>query len=317
MKRDMPTVSVIVPTRNRADLIAEALRSVRDKTYQDLEILVVDNGSTDKTPDVVAGLADPRILYHWQEDSGLPADSRNVGIRMSAGHYVAFLDSDDVWLPEKLERQVAYLETHPDCGLIFMNASIIGDHHRSGQTLLRKTPPSGRVFEALLWENFISTLTAMVPRRVLDKVGVFDLDPAIRRAEDYDLWLRIAHDYEVAYLPMVGGLYRFHGSNLFADPTDADLLYLRVIERAAARHGVSPRLVNRLASRHYARLAFKHMKQGRPEAFRAALRDGWRRYPSPLHVALRCAHALLGPRRLAALADRGRAAGLRPGGDHF
>lgn len=313
----MPTVSVIVPTHNRADLLAEALGSVLGQTYQDFEIIVVDNGSTDGTPDVVAGLADPRIRYHWQEDSGLPADSRNVGIRMSAGTYVAFLDSDDLWLPEKLERQVAYLQAHPDCGLVFMNARIIGDHPRSGQTLLRKAPPSGRVFQALLWENFISTLTAMVPRRVLDRVGLFDLDPAIRRAEDYDLWLRIAHDHQVAYLPGVGGLYRFHGSNLFADPTDADLLYLRVIERAAARHGVPPRLVDRLASRHYARLAFKHMKRGRPDAARAALRDGWRRYPSPIHLVLGCAHALLGPRRLAALVDRGRSAGLRPEGDHF
>ncbi len=313
----MPTVSVIVPTHNRDDLIGEALRSVLDQSYGDFEIVVVDNGSTDRTADVVAGFRDPRIRYHWQENSGLPADSRNVGIRMSQGAYVAFLDSDDLWLPDKLERQVRAFRDRPALGLVCMNARILGDHPRAGQPLLRVTPPSGRVFVPLLWENFILTLTAMVPRSVLDVVGLFDLDPAIRRSEDYDLWLRIAHDFEVEYLPAVGGLYRFHGANLSADPADADLLYLRVIDRAAARFGLPARLVDRLASVHYARLAFRYLRGGREAEFREALRAGWRRRPSAALLALRWGHALLGAERFVALVDRGRAAGLRIRADHF
>ncbi len=313
----MPTVSVVVPTHNRADLIGEALRSILDQTFSDFEILVIDNGSTDRTADVMAALGDTRIRYHWQENSGLPADSRNVGIRMARGTYVAFLDSDDLWLPDKLERQVRAFRERPALGLVCMNARIIGDHPRAGEPLLRVVPPSGRVFVPLLWENTILTLTVMVPRRVLEVVGLFDLDPAIRRSEDYDLWLRIAHDFEVEYLPEVGGLYRFHGGNLFADPTDADLLYLRVVERAAARYGLPPQLVDRLAAVHHARLAFRYLRQGREEDFREVLRAGWRRRPSAVLLALRCGHALLGAERLVALVDRGRAAGLRIRADHF
>ncbi|MBI3009552.1 MAG: glycosyltransferase family 2 protein, partial [Candidatus Omnitrophica bacterium] len=112
-----PLVSVIIPTYNRASMLREALESVRHQTVKDLEILVIDDGSTDETTQVVAGFGEPAI-YFKQLNQGVAA-ARNLGIRKSRGVFVAFLDSDDLWYPQKLERQIDYLSTHPDIGLLY------------------------------------------------------------------------------------------------------------------------------------------------------------------------------------------------------
>ena len=114
----MPTVSVIIPAYNRADLIGETLESVFAQTYRDYEIIVVDDGSTDNTKEVLASLAAAgKLRYTYQENAGLPA-ARNTGIRLAVGKYVAFLDSDDLFAPDKLEKQVAVFEANLDAMLV-------------------------------------------------------------------------------------------------------------------------------------------------------------------------------------------------------
>ena len=154
MASPSPKVSVIVPTHNRADLIEYSIRSVLAQTYPDFELLVVDNGSTDSTRSVVDGIGDPRIRYIYQENSGGPAGPRNTGIRESRGEYVAFLDSDDLWVPTKLARQVEVLEKRPAVGLVYGQFTRFSE---CGNTVSDPIPTlenarSGEVFEDLAVE---------------------------------------------------------------------------------------------------------------------------------------------------------------------
>ena len=116
-----PLVTVVIPTYNRADYIAETIESVLSQTYRNIEVIVIDDGSTDGTAQVVAPFI-PRVSYVQQENAERGA-SRNHGLRLARGKYVAFLDSDDVWLPTKVADDVAYLEARPDVGLIHTDAS--------------------------------------------------------------------------------------------------------------------------------------------------------------------------------------------------
>ena len=218
MTQAPPVVSIVIPTHNRRDLIGETIQSVLDQTFEDFEILVVDNGSTDDTQQGVCDVGDPRIKYTYQEDTGGPAGPRNTGIRQARGKYIAFLDSDDLWLPHKLEHQIGFLEQHPDVALIF------GQYISFGDDSMKQTPVpshrwarSGRVFsELLLSTNFIPCLTVMVRRDVLDQTGGFDEDPALKTVEDFDLWLRIARCHPIHFLSDVIAKYRIHQTNLGA-----------------------------------------------------------------------------------------------------
>ena len=229
----MATVSVVIPTHNRADLIGEAIRSVLAQTFQDFDVHIVDDGSTDNTKDVVDSLDDGRLHYFWQENSGLPADARNVGILRSGGEFVAFLDSDAVWFPDKLQHQVSAMKANPNCGIVASNYKCMGDHPLHDQITMRDNIPAGKVFEALLHANFIGTSMAMVRRSALEKVGAFHTDPSIRCAEDFDLWLRIAYHFEFEPIREVGGVYRIHPLNLAKGGASLESIFapIRVVER--------------------------------------------------------------------------------------
>lgn len=205
----MACVSVIIPTYNRFALLCCAVESVLKQSYDDVEIIVVDDGSTDQTPSAFPRRF-PSVRYIRIEHSGLPAVARNAGARLAKGLYVAFLDSDDQWLSEKLSRQVAVLDAHPNVGLVCSNAFVIqGDGEGSGKRYL--APEIGNrkhALETLLRENFVIASTVVIRRSVLERVGLFEETPALRAVEDYDLWLRIAAASEVLYDPIALALYR-------------------------------------------------------------------------------------------------------------
>ena len=119
-----PKVSVIIPTYNRAEYLGEAIQSVFDQTFEDFEILIVDDGSTDDTQQLVLSFHDPRLRSFYQNNCGISA-ARNAAIRSADGEYIAFLDSDDVWLPELLESQVAVLDRRPEIGLVYARAATL------------------------------------------------------------------------------------------------------------------------------------------------------------------------------------------------
>jgi hypothetical protein len=208
----MPAVSVIIPTYNTAHLISDAIDSVLAQTYRDLEIIVVDDGSTDNTAEVLADYQD-RISYIYQENQERSA-ARNNGIGRAQGEYVAFLDADDYWAPDKLTKQIALLAQRPDLGLVYSQAqTFYGDRKwpRILGTDFSKIEELN-VFEGLLLGKSIPTLTVVVRTECLQTVGLFD--ERIIIGEDWDLWLRITLKYAVGYIPQILAYYRLMGTYL-------------------------------------------------------------------------------------------------------
>lgn len=195
MPEKNPTVSVIIPTYNRAHLVGRAIRSVLNQTYQDFEIIVVDDGSTDNTEEVVKSFNDPRIRYIRHEKNRGGSAARNTGIRATYGEFIAFLDSDDEWLPEKLEKQVLICSDE-QIGLVYTGRKVIDS--QSGQVLSKIVPDKeGNVYEQLLERDFIGTCSSvMVKKEALENIKGFD--ETLPARQDWDCWLRIARNYKVA-----------------------------------------------------------------------------------------------------------------------
>ena len=222
----MPKVSIIIPSYNSAQYIVETLQSVFAQTYKNYEIIVVDDGSIDNTKEVLRPYMG-KITYIYKENGG-PASARNVGIKHAQGEYIAFLDSDDTWLPEKLEKQVDYLKKHPEIGLVFTDC-VRFDEKGLEEQRSKKYPlfKENYTMTDLFWGNFIPTLTVMTKREYLKEVGYFDENPKIQGSEDYDLWIRIAQEFKICYISQALAKYRvsFKGHNR----SDIDRSYLSYI----------------------------------------------------------------------------------------
>jgi len=208
----MPKVSVIIPTYNRAKYLCEAIDSVLAQTYKDYEIIVVDDGSTDDTKKVLAKYGSS-IRYYCQENSGI-AVARNVGISLSEGEYIAFLDDDDIWLSDKLKVQMKYLEKNSDIDLVTSRAEIIdSEGHLTGGFKPSKFYATD--FEGLLNSNFIVVPSVVFKKKILSKVGYFD--EKLRCCEDYELWLRIALKGKIYFMDQVLVKYRMTPNSLSKD----------------------------------------------------------------------------------------------------
>jgi glycosyltransferase involved in cell wall biosynthesis len=192
----MPLVSVIIPTYNRASLVERAIRSVLTQTFTDYELIVVDDGSHDSTRDLLASF-DSRIAVLSQPNRGVAA-ARNLGIRASTGELVAFLDSDDEWLPEKLTAQVACYDAADPFFICHTDEIWMRDGQEVRQRAVHQKQ-GGRFFERALERCLISPSSVVISRKLLDRCGWFD--ETLPAAEDYDLWLRITAFHEVCFIP--------------------------------------------------------------------------------------------------------------------
>jgi glycosyltransferase involved in cell wall biosynthesis len=221
----MPEVSIIIPTYNRAALIQETLDSVYHQSYTDYEIIVVDNGSHDNTEEVVRKNRYP-ITFIQLEDSGLPAVARNAGIRAAQGEYIAFLDSDDIWLPDKLASQVRMLKDHQEIGFLSSNASVFCSKtpDRTELFFKNRTIPPRPTLEYLLGDNIVITSTVLVRREILERSGIFSEDRRLRALEDYDLWLRIAALTSLLFEEESRIRYRDDGCSIRTEQTTIDHL---------------------------------------------------------------------------------------------
>ena len=193
---EKPAVSVVIPTFNRAWCLAETLRSVAGQTFRNFEILVVDDGSTDDTPDLLRRFPEVRV-HRWPDNRGVSA-ARNQGIEMARGGWICFLDSDDRWTPNKLQAQVEWMQAHPECPACYTDEIWI----RNGVRVNPKNKHrkfSGDIFKQCLPLCIISPSSIMLRASVLNAIGGFDTDLAA--CEDYDLWLRLASRYRVDCLP--------------------------------------------------------------------------------------------------------------------
>lgn len=204
----MPRVSVIVPTYNRASVLGEALESVLEQSYRDFELIVVDDGSTDQTAEVVGRYGD-RVRTLRREANGGCGAARNDGIRASRGELIAFLDSDDVYLPGRLEACVQALDARPDCGGAYCDSRHVAPDGAPMPTRLSRAGHylSGRIFRGELLHFALHTNTITVRRRCFDEVGLFD--EASLRFEDQHMWLRLTHRYPFVCVPEALAVYRF------------------------------------------------------------------------------------------------------------
>jgi glycosyltransferase involved in cell wall biosynthesis len=207
---DKNLVSVVIPTYNTSNFLIKAIQSVINQTYKNWELIIVDDGSTDQTRQIVEEFQkkDSRIKYFFQNNKGQGA-ARNLGIKNASGNYIAFLDSDDEFFENKLERVISHFEKDKNIGFIYTDAIIIGDYLYKKRRSEIVTPYSGGIYIKLLFNNFITTSTVIVKREVLQNCGLFDESDLLRNFEDYDLWLRIAKKYKIEYIPEVLTKYYF------------------------------------------------------------------------------------------------------------
>jgi glycosyltransferase involved in cell wall biosynthesis len=210
----MPKVSVIIPAFNAERYIQNTLESVFEQTYKDYEVIVVNDGSTDSTQKILDNYG-PRIRVFTKTNRG-PASARNMGIKKASGKYIAFLDADDLWLKNKLKMQVEYLDSHPKAGFVYCNAICFSGDDKSNETVeaVWKCNIKGSVFKNLFWNNFIPNLTVVVRKSCLESVNLLDESQQIIGSEDYDLFLRLSHKYELGHVPQVLAKYRLHQENL-------------------------------------------------------------------------------------------------------
>jgi glycosyltransferase involved in cell wall biosynthesis len=212
------------------------LASVFGQSLADFEVIVVDDGSTDNTHEVLAGIKDPRLRVLRNDWTGLPAAGRNTGIRAAQAALLTFLDSDDLWLPEKLAEQKRYMDLHPQTQWCATHHGFLD--HTTGVTepcpLPDIPPPGTGRFARLLGVNFVASPTVMVRRELLDRAGFFDEAWALRFVEDWELWLRLEAASPGDFLPKPLALYRRHPANATACPDlhAAGLRYLAGAKRA-------------------------------------------------------------------------------------
>lgn len=206
-----PSVSVIIPTYNRASLLKESVQSVLSQTFKDFEIIIINNYSNDNTLEVVNSFNDNRIKIINYKNNGIIAKSRNQGLMHSSGKYISFLDDDDLWRSDKLEIQIKYLELNPEIDIVYSNAAIIDEHNnRKGLLINPKQAKSGRVFLELLKDPFVAVLTVLMRRRIFEINGLLNEDVSMRAAEDYEYWLRASLKFNFGYIDMPLALYRVH-----------------------------------------------------------------------------------------------------------
>ena len=216
MTEKIPRVSVITPTFNRAGFIEEAVASVLAQTVSDFEMLIVDDGSTDNTREVLEPyLEDGRVRYFYQENQGQSV-ARNRGLVESRGQYLCFIDSDNAWETDKLERQLTFMDEHPEVDVVYGDIITIDEgSHEIGRDNMSRF--SGQITGSLLRDNFVSINTSMVRRHCFDQMGGFNEKD--RLAEDYDLWLRYSTRFNFHYLPGYFARYRVMADQISSDKT--------------------------------------------------------------------------------------------------
>jgi glycosyltransferase involved in cell wall biosynthesis len=230
-----PLCSLVVPAYNMERYVAETVESALAQTYRPLEIVIVDDGSTDGTAAIAKSYLDqPEVVYVFQENRGL-AGARNRGIAESHGEYIVLLDADDVWMPQKVERAVDHLETHPDVGWLTTDCYLLREETRTeeryyGTFVPDEFPVGARAQLDMIAKRNYMSVACIIRRSLFDRFGVFD--EQLRRSEDYDLWIRfLLGGTSVARIPEPLGWYRLHGASLSADPHAQWDSHLTVMER--------------------------------------------------------------------------------------
>ena len=255
-------VSVVIPAYNDERYVAEAIASVLGQTWRELECIVVDDGSTDSTSEIVAAIQDSRLKYLYKDNEGTVSAARNQGISAARGSFIAFLDADDVWLEDKLERQMQVLLRHPDVGLVYCGYAIT-DASLHPQMLLTPDPAGADLLGMLLLEaNGLGCgSTAVVRKSLLDSHGAFRTELSV--SADVDFVTRLAAHAPIA---PVGGclvLYRSHPGQIHRDLDVFEHDNLWILQDRFGGSRETRHLLLRGQSNLYTRLAIYHARQRR------------------------------------------------------
>lgn len=228
---NMPLVSVVIASYNMANYLPLAIRSALDQTYPNVEVLVIDDGSTDETGAIVKPmLADTRLRYIHLQHAG-QASAKNHGVRESRGGFVAFLDADDYWHAGKLERQMRLFD-RPSVGVVYSRVTYVDEYgveHGASDNALSR----GRICGPLLITNFIAFGTTVVRRECFERLGSFD--ETFRMGVDYDLWLRFSTQYEFDYLDDPLLYYRIWSGQMSNNCRNRYLSGIRIMEKFLKR----------------------------------------------------------------------------------
>lgn len=204
------TVDIIIPTYNGMPWLASTLESVLAQSYEDIKVYIIDDGSSDGTADYVRSINDSRIAYLRKPNGGV-SSARNFGIRHSSSPFIAFLDADDIWIPQKIEKQMKIMNTNPKVGLVYGHHYLIDEKDVVLSNL--RINKRGNIFTDLCDGNCIagSASMALIRRNVVEELGVFD--ETLINGEDWEYWLRIAKKYEVDFVPEIIASIRVHTNN--------------------------------------------------------------------------------------------------------
>jgi glycosyltransferase involved in cell wall biosynthesis len=272
-----PRFSVIIPSYNRADFLPQAIDSVLAQGYQEFELIVVDDGSTDDTPAVLAARAG-QFVHLRQENRGLAA-ARNAGLRVARGEFVGFLDSDDCWEPGFLAAVLATFEAHPDCGVVFVaERELSATGERRPRIHTKRSPGIFFTTEGLVGRDtgVGCGRPGVARRRWVAELGGFD--ESFRSAVDCEMWIRWSFRVRMVLLPEPLVLRRLHGGHLSGDRGKNARHWLTILERLAAQHPefvrAHPRVWRRAVGKENLRLGRELLAAagGNPEQVREARR---------------------------------------------
>lgn len=303
----MPKVSVVVPAYNRADFVGETLDSILAQTYTDYEVIVVDDGSTDDTPTVLAKYRGKNVRVIRQENQGEGA-ARNTGIFAAQGEYIAFVDSDDLWTPIKLERQMALLTRQSHRCWVYCDAYVFDSETKRTLYVFgeRGNQYEGDIARELLLRDFIASPTPVVHRSVFQKVGVFNHNP---RDSDWDMWLRIAAHYPVGRVPEALAGYRIHRNSVSqqSSPMFAHRYHISTIKKAVSfAPDVYGPVQNQALAKQYLRTGVALAREGDLSWARKMFLQSIRLSPSMLSVYPRIVATLFGKRLVSFWISRNR-----------
>jgi glycosyltransferase involved in cell wall biosynthesis len=279
---DTVRVSVVIPVYNGARFIEMAVRSALASDLDDLEVLVVDDGSTDGSGEIVRHITDPRVVVLRQTASGGPSRPRNVAITRASAPYVALLDADDLMKPDKLSSAVTVLDSHPEAGFAFADferidadGTVLAASNMTDYPVFRglRTVPAGaswriiprsELARALLAENFIGTSGVILRKSMLAEVGMFD--ESLAYSEDRDLWFRLAHRCDALYREKVGHSYRVNAASLTYGPVLRNAQHRITVlrrERCRWRDRSALRQIDRLIAENLANIGYEYRSKRR------------------------------------------------------
>jgi glycosyltransferase involved in cell wall biosynthesis len=223
-----------MPIFNGRKYLFTTIASVLNQNYRKLELICVDDGSTDNSKQIIESFCDNRIKYIYQEHFGSPARGRNVGIKNSVGEYIAFIDQDDILVPESIAERVEFFEKNKDVLCVYSDAFLIDAEDRimaeSFISFKKVIPYSGYCFRQLIKSNFIGgPQTIMIHKTIFNKIGVFD--EQLQGTDDYDLFLRITRHYQIGYLNMSLVKWRTHPNSLSKNILLMDINHFKTIKK--------------------------------------------------------------------------------------